>query len=134
VAVRQTLVPLLLALLLTACSAPGTSDRQPAGPRLSHDVYFTLKDNTPEMRAALVRDCLGLRSLNGVLALWVGPRAEEFDRPTNDHEFDMALHVLFRDRAAHDLYQVSTAHQALLSTWMERFESVRVFDSWVVGF
>lgn len=128
------LASLLLVALLTACAAPGGGPRQPAGPRLSHDVYFTLKDNTPEMRAALVRDCLGLRSLDGVVALWVGPRAEEFDRETNDHAFDMALHVLFRDRAAHDLYQVSTQHQALLSTWMQRFASVRVFDSWVVGF
>ena len=120
----------LLCLLLTlaaGCRAPAG----PAAPRLAHDVYFTLHDDTPEARAALAEACRSLAHLDGVLSLSVGPPAEELVRPVNVLAFDVALHVVFADRAAHDRYQSSPEHQALLKTWSERFETVRVFDSWV---
>src|SRR5262245_8357105 len=123
---KRALVCLVL-VVATACRAAGSSS---AGPLLRHDVYFTLREDTPEARAALCEACRRLGSLDGVLELSVGPRVEELDRPVNDQSFDLALHVLFRDRTAHDRYQVAPEHQALLAEWSPRFEAVRVFDSW----
>jgi len=122
-----------LLLLAAGCRSPlstGMSTRE-AAPRLAHDVFFTLREDTPEARAALAAACQTLAHLEGVESLSVGPLAEELVRPVNDQAFDVALHVVFVDRAAHDRYQSSPEHQALLSVWSERFETVRVFDSWV---
>jgi hypothetical protein len=104
----------------------------PAAPLLHHDVYVTLREDTPEARAALAAACRRLEAIAGVLELAFAERGEEFARPVNDQDFDVCLHVVFADRAAHDRYQESPEHQDLLAEWAPRFESLRVFDSWSV--
>mgnify|MGYP001598767408 CR=1 FL=1 len=128
---RAMRIPLLVAslLLLGACRGPASlqaSDR----PLLVHSVYFTLKEDTPERRAALVDSCNQLLAkIPGIVALAAGPRDEELTREVNDLEFDIALTVVFRDRAAHDLYQPHVKHQEFIAANLPNIARVRVFDS-----
>jgi hypothetical protein len=49
----------------------------------------------------------------------------------NDQEFDVALYVIFKDKAAHDAYQVAATHQQFIEESKSNWKKVRVFDSLV---
>lgn len=100
---------------------------------VSHSVYFKLNERTPEAAEALVAECKEkLDGHPGVLAFNVGVLGTGFDRPVNDNDFDVALYLLFENRAAHDMYQVSDRHQSYISANKEKWAQVRVFDAEVV--
>jgi Stress responsive A/B Barrel Domain len=99
---------------------------------LAHDVFFTLKDRSPEARRALVAACEKyLSGHEGTVFFSAGTAAEEFDRPVNDRGFDVALHVHLRDKRAHDAYQEHPRHKAFIEEMSPNWATVRVFDSWV---
>jgi hypothetical protein len=99
---------------------------------LAHDVYFTLHDASEEAKARLVKACQEyLTGYEGCLALRAGLRAPEFDRAVNDRAFDVALHVEFVDRAAHDAYQEHPRHKRFIEESRPNWKEVRVFDAWV---
>ena len=78
---------------------------------VAHDVYFSLKDNSPQAKEKLVAACEKyLTGHPGTIWFAAGPRAEEFQRDVNDREFDVALHVVFKNKAAHDQYAKSERH------------------------
>ena len=63
-------------------------------PMLSHDVFFTLKQDSPEARAQLVAACKKYLSQHpGIVWFAAGGLAEEFQRDVNDRDFDVALHI-----------------------------------------
>ena len=47
----------------------------------------------------------------------------------NDKEFDVALHVVFDSRKAHDKYQTHPKHLKFLEENKQPWSKVRVFDS-----
>jgi hypothetical protein len=98
---------------------------------LVHDVYITLKDGGLEASARLVANARALLAHHdGILFFAAGTRAGEgFERPVNDRAFDVALHIVFADRAAHDAYQVSPDHQRFVAEGGPHWKTVRVFDS-----
>jgi quinol monooxygenase YgiN len=99
---------------------------------LAHDVFFTLKDGSKEARARLVAACKKyLAGQDGTVHFSVGTRGEEFARDVNDRGFDVALHILFKDRAAHDKYQQDPRHLRFIEAERDTWKQVRVFDSWV---
>ena len=51
----------------------------------------------------------------------------------NDSDWQVALHVVFTDRAAHDAYQDHPRHQAFLEASAPNWAQVRVFDTAVAG-
>ena len=103
-----------------------------ADPLLSHDVYFTLTDNSDEAKAKLVAACKQyLSSHAGTVFFAVGTLAEELDRPVNDLGFDVALHVVFENRAFQDQYQQSPEHVQFLDEYRDNWKQIRVFDSHV---
>ena len=98
--------------------------------QLTHCVYFTLKDSSPENRQALLDDCnTYLRRPDGVVSLHAGLRVEDLTRPVNDGDFDVSLVVVFDDRAAHDVYQDHPEHLTFIERNKETWQTVRVFDS-----
>lgn len=104
-----------------------TSTRQ-----LAHMVYFTLNESTDEARRRLVDSCRKyLVDHPGAVYFSVGTRATEFTRPVNDGEFDVAVHVVFESKAAHDTYQDSDRHQQFLAENKPTWKAVRVFDSYL---
>ena len=101
---------------------------------LSHNVFFTLLDSSPDAIEALLRSCnSNLRDHEGVVFFGAGILEAGLDRPVNDQGFHVALHVIFRDRAAHDLYQVAPEHLAFIEGNKDNWAQVRVFDSSVDG-
>ena len=106
--------------------------QQKDGMVLSHDVYFTLKDNSPAAKAKLVAACVKyLKGHEGEVFFAAGPRAESLKREVNDVEFDVALHIVFKDVAAHDKYAVAKRHVQFIDENKDNWKKVRVFDSFV---
>ena len=97
---------------------------------LAHMVYFTLKEKTPAARQALVDACKKyLNDHAGILHFSVGVPADAYQRAVNDRDFDVALHLVFQDSAAHDVYQVAPRHQQFIAENKANWAKVRVFDA-----
>ena len=58
-----------------------------------------------------------------------GVLAESLKREVNDVQFDVALHIVFKDIASHDKYAVAKRHQQFIDENKSNWTKVRVFDS-----
>ncbi|QDU38465.1 Stress responsive A/B Barrel Domain protein [Maioricimonas rarisocia] len=97
---------------------------------LVHNVYFTLKDDSPEAVDRLVAACHKyLKDHPGVVFFAAGTIAEDLERPVNDRMADVGLHVIFEDRASHDTYQTAEDHLTFIEEQKGNWKQVRVFDS-----
>ncbi len=105
---------------------------QAADPQLAHMVYFQLTDDTPATRERLVKACQKyLSGHDGTIYFSVGVLAADMNRDVNDRDFDVALHAVFRDRAAHDRYQSHARHVKFIEENSALWSKVRVFDSYL---
>ena len=99
---------------------------------LSHDVFFTLTDNSAEAKAKLIAACKKYLSGHpGTIWFAAGPRGDEFQREVNDQGFDVALHIVFKNKAAHDQYSKAERHMKFIEENEANWKTVRVFDSYV---
>ena len=95
-----------------------------------HNVYFSLKDQSPEAMQSLIDDCTTyLSTQTGVLSFSCGILESELDRPVNDRDFNVSLHILFETRADHDAYQTEEQHQIFIDRNKDNWANVRVFDT-----
>lgn len=103
-----------------------------SGKLLAHNVYFTLHDSTPANRDKLIQACKKyLTGHPGTVFFAVGALAQELQRPVNDRGFDVSLHIVFQDQAAHDVYQDAPRHHQFVEENKPDWKTVRVFDSLV---
>lgn len=101
---------------------------------LAHNVYFSLNDSSPAAIDKLVAACHKyLKDHPGVVFYAAGTLCKDLTRPVNDLNFDVALHVVFADRAAHDAYQTAPSHLKFIEENKPTWKQVRVFDSNVDG-
>ena len=99
---------------------------------LAHSVYFTLKDRTERARRELLAGFRKYLSDHpGTVWFAAGPLAGELNREVNDLDFDVALHVVFKNKAAHDQYQTAERHLKFIEENKSAWKKVRVFDSYV---
>jgi succinylarginine dihydrolase len=104
------------------------------GPLLVHNVYFALKDNSEAAKQRLLAACKKyLSSHPGTVFFACGTLATELRREVNDRDFDVGLHVIFRDQAAHDQYQAAPLHEQFIEENKANWKKVRVFDSTAEG-
>ena len=97
--------------------------------RLAHHVFFTLNDNSPAKIEELVLACKKyLTDHPGLEAFDVGVLNPDLARPVNDRGFEVSLHTVFVDRAAHDAYQVAPRHNQFIDEQKGNWKQVRVFD------
>lgn len=95
----------------------------------AHMVYFTLKDNSTEARQRLVAACQQyLSDHDGTIYFSAGVLADAH-RDVNDRDFDVALHVVFGSREAHDRYQAADRHLQFIEENRDNWSKVRVFDA-----
>jgi Stress responsive A/B Barrel Domain len=100
------------------------------GPMLVHNVFFSLKDNSPKAKDKLIEACKKyLTKHPGEIYFAAGPIADDFKREVNDRDFDVALTIVFEDRKAHDLYQDAARHKQFIDENKDNWKKVRVFDS-----
>ena len=134
---RKTVAIALVTALMAAgyfgLLRPGSSEAgRKGGTMLSHDVYFTLKDNSAKAKQTLVDACKKYLSKHpGEVFFATGVRAEEYKRDVNDQDWDVALHIVFTDNAAHDKYQDALRHKQFIDEQKANWKKVRVFDSLV---
>ena len=99
---------------------------------IAHNVYFTLKDNSPEAKRALLDACHKYLSHHaGTIHFWCGVLAEDHVRDVNDRDWEVGLHVIFEDKAAHDYYHDHPDHQQFVAEMQPNWAASRVFDTWL---
>src|SRR5579871_4224016 len=108
-------VVLLVCASLVMVSAVQPRDKgegsKAATPMIGHMVYFKLKTSTPENKQKLVDACKKyLADHDGVVFFSAGVMADSFKRDVNDRDWDVALHLVFIDKATHDKYQDHPEH------------------------
>jgi hypothetical protein len=123
----------LICVLLIGVSA-GMSrekgEKTAAGPMIGHMVYFKLKVSSPENRQKLVDACKKyLSDHEGTVFFSAGVIGESFKREVNDRDWDVALHLVFVDKAAHDKYAEHPEHLKFIDENKDTWAKVRVFDS-----
>lgn len=126
----RALAALALAL---GFAAVGTADEKK--PLIGHMVYFKLKDNSAAARAKLVAACdKYLADHDGVVFYSAGVIGDDFKRDVNDRDWDVALHLVFADKAAHDKYQDHKEHLKFIEENKANWAKVRVYDSEMKSF
>jgi hypothetical protein len=131
---KQLACGIVLGLALAAFAALRSRDQTDAadegGPMLVHDVYFSLKDNSAESKKKLVDACKKyLTKHPGEVFFAAGTLADDLKREINDRDFDVSLHIVFKDRASHDKYQDAERHKQFIEENRDNWKKVRVFDS-----
>lgn len=106
--------------------APATPEA--ASVMIVHNVYFSLKESTPENREQLAAGCKQYLSQHPGTVFYACGTVSDLSGAVNDRDFDVGLHVVFEDRAAHDKYQVSADHLKFIAEFRPMFSKVRVFD------
>lgn len=98
--------------------------------RLAHMVYFKLKDSSAAAREKLLAACKKyLDGHDGAVFYAAGLVADELTRDVNVRDWDVGLHLVFQDKAAHDRYQDHPRHVAFVNENKATWEKVRVFDT-----
>jgi hypothetical protein len=131
IALLSTVLVVMLGMILNMSQAtqPG-KDKE--SPQLAHMVFFSLKDNSPEAAQKLVDACKKYLSKHeGEVYFSAGIRAKDMKRDVNDTDFDVALHIVFQNQAAHDKYADHPRHIEFINENKANWKKVRVFDSFV---
>ena len=103
-----------------------------ASTHLAHNVFFKLTDDSPGKIEELVAACKKYLNIQpGIVFFAAGPLCSELDRPVNDRDWDVGLHLIFVDKLAHDTYQDDADHLKFIAEMKGNWSKVRVFDSWV---
>ena len=101
-----------------------------AAPQIAHMVFFKLKEQTPNAREKLVAACDKLvGGMTGIAYYSAGVIGENFEPAVSVRDFDVALHLVFEDKAAHAKYLPHPQHKAFIEEQKATFAGVRVFDS-----
>ncbi len=120
---KRCLVALAVAM---ACTMSARADE----PAVAHMVFFQLKDNSPENQKKLVDACKKyLKKHDGVLYFSAGTRAAKIEEPVSAKDFDVALHIVFKNKAALDKYGPHPDHQKFIAENKENWKGVKVYDS-----
>lgn len=97
---------------------------------LIHNVFFRLRDRSPNAVAALTAACRKYLTVQpGIAYFAAGPVAADLTRDVNVTDWDVGLTVVFVDRHSHDLYQDDATHNQFIAENKANWDSVRVFDS-----
>jgi hypothetical protein len=132
---KQLACVTVLALSLTVLALLAARQRGEAadegGPMVVHDVYFALKDNSAEGKKKLVDACKKhLTKHDGEVFFAAGTIADDFTRDINDRDFDVSLHIVFKNKEGHDKYQDAARHKQFIDENRDNWKKVRVFDSY----
>jgi hypothetical protein len=110
--------------------AMAADQKQAGDAQLAHMVFFTLKDRTEANRQRLVDSCKKyLGEHPGTVYFSVGTLNPDLKRDVNDRDYDVALHLVFKDKATQDKYQTDPKHLQFIDESKALWSKVRVFDS-----
>ncbi len=121
--------------ILAATFAAGALSRsaEPSDPQLAHMVFFTLKDHSKESRDKFIASCQKyLTGHDGTVSFSIGTLADDVKEPVSVLDFDVALHLVVKNKAAKMKYLESERHKKFVDENLALFEKVRVYDSYLV--
>jgi len=123
-----SVIAILLSPRMATADEPKKADTKDG--QICHMVYFQLKDNSAENKKKLVEACKKfLKDHEGTVYFSAGVIADDFKRDVNDRDFDVALHLVFKNKAAHDKYQDHERHLKFIEENKANWKKVRVFDA-----
>jgi quinol monooxygenase YgiN len=96
---------------------------------LAHSVCFSLHEPTPENRRKMVDACHKYLTNHPGVVFYAAGECSSYDRDVNDRNYEIALHVVFEDHAAHDAYQIAPRHKQFIAECKAMWKQVRVFDA-----
>lgn len=97
---------------------------------LVHTVFFYLKDEVSESRAAaFAEDVNTLGAIETVKHIWVGTPAATADRPVIDKGYAVGLTTVFESLADHDVYQDHELHHAFIARNKDIWAKVQIYDA-----
>ena len=118
------LLATLTALLALAVTARADE------PAVGHMVSFELKDKSAEAKKKLVDACCKyLKNHEGVLYFSAGVRAEDVKEPVSAADWDVAMHIVFKDKAALRKYGPHPDHRKFIDENKANWKGVKVYDS-----
>ncbi|AOK29626.1 MULTISPECIES: hypothetical protein [Burkholderia] len=136
--VTSILTPSLITLALasTVTLAQQTSPASADKP-IHHDIFITLKDKSPaavqkqlELGRKYLTNHPGELSFSATVLAQNLTRHQQVSYLFNEDNFDVAFHLVFSGRSAHDKYQVSDAHvKHFIPQSNPNWVKIRVFDS-----
>ena len=102
--------------------------------KILHQVFFWLKN--PGSQTDIQQLTEGLKTLKdipGVHNLLIGKPASTVKRDVVDNSFDVSELIHFKSVQDQDAYQVHPIHKAFVEKYSHLWQTVKVFDSEVVG-
>jgi quinol monooxygenase YgiN len=117
-----------LAAVTVVCAFAITA--QAEEPAIGHMVFFELKDKSAESKQKLVDACYKLlKNHEGVLYFSAGPRADEIKEGVSAADWDVALHIVFKDKKSLDKYIPHPDHKKFVDENKAVWKGVKVYDS-----
>ncbi|MBO0701092.1 MAG: Dabb family protein [Zavarzinella sp.] len=99
-------------------------------PAVVHNVFFELKDKSADAKKKLVDACYKyLKSHDGVLHFGAGVRAEDVKEKVSAADWDVGLHIVFKDKASLAKYARHPDHLKFIAENKENWKGVKVYDS-----
>jgi Stress responsive A/B Barrel Domain len=101
-------------------------------PAVAHMVFFELKDKSAESKKKLVDACYKyLKNHDGVLYFSAGERAVDVKEPVSAADWDVGLHIVFKDKKSLQKYGPHADHQKFIAENRANWKGVKVYDSLV---
>jgi Stress responsive A/B Barrel Domain len=99
-------------------------------PAIGHMVFFELKDKSAEAQKKLVDACYKyLKNHDGVLYFSAGSRAKDIKEGVSAADWDVALHIVFKDKKSLQKYGPHADHQKFIAENKDNWKGVKVYDS-----
>jgi hypothetical protein len=129
--VGVALLAVLFSMLVSPSARnPSMADDKSPGKHIVHNVFFALNESTPAARKTLVDACYKyLTDHEGTVYFSAGVLCDSLNRPVNDRDFDVGLHIVFASMPDHDRYQDHPRHTKFIEENKSTWKKVRVFDS-----
>ena len=125
------LIAVAVAVSIAGCTNRLVVNRQKPY-HLIHDVYFTLNEDSEAARSKLVQDCYKYLSNHpGIVFFAAGELVESHQRDVNVRDWQVSLHIVFKNKDYHDQYQKAPDHHKFIEKNKDNWKTVRVFDSFI---
>jgi hypothetical protein len=99
-------------------------------PAIGHMVFFELKEKSAENKKKIVDACYKyLKNHDGVLYFSAGSRAEDVKEGVSATDWDVALHIVFKNKAALQKYGPHPDHLKFIEENRAMWKGVKVYDS-----
>lgn len=96
---------------------------------VAHNVYFSLHDPSAANIQKLVDACHKYLAKHPGTVFYAAGTVSPLDREVNDRDWNVGLHLIFKDMAAHDAYQTHPEHLKFIEENKSLWKKVRVFDT-----